>query len=154
MSNVVKRRIFVLLIVLTVIFIWGQSFLSQKQSGEESEAVRSFLEKIFIFENPVTDFILKYIRKIAHFTEFGVLGLEMSLFTFFCTSFSLRDKAYLSIFGPVVAIIDETIQKFTGRGSAFFDVMIDSAGYFILVLITVLVCLIIKNSKKGNIKDV
>ena len=78
----------------------------------------------------------------------------MSLFTFFCTSFSRRDKAHLSIFGPVVAIIDETIQKFTGRGSAFFDVMIDSAGYFILVLITVLVCLIIKNSKKGNIKDV
>ena len=73
LSNVVKRRIFVLLIVLTVIFIWGQSFLSQKQSGEESEAVRSFLEKVFIFENPVTDFILKYIRKIAHFTEFGVL---------------------------------------------------------------------------------
>ena len=151
MSNIVKRRLFILLIVLTVMFIWGQSLMSQEQSGEESEAVKSFLEKIFIFENPVTDFILKYVRKIAHFTEFGILGLEMTLFTFACTLFSRRDKLYLFAFGPTVAIIDETIQKFTGRGSAFFDVMIDSAGYFTLVLITALVCVIIKNAKKGNI---
>ena len=151
MSNIVKRRIFILLIVLTVIFIWGQSLMSQKQSGAESEAVKSFLEKIFIFENPITDFILKYVRKVAHFTEFGILGLEMTLFTFICTLLSPRDKAYLLVFGPLVAIIDETIQKFTGRGSAFLDVIIDSAGYFTLVLITALVCVIIKNSKKGNI---
>lgn len=154
MSDIIKRRIFILLIVLTVMFIWGQSFLSQEKSVDESEAVKSFLEKIFIFENPVTDFVLKYIRKIAHFTEFGILGFEMALFTFLCTVFHRRDIAYLVFFGPIVATIDETIQKFTGRGSSFFDVMIDSAGYFTLVLITVLACLIIKNSKKGNIKDV
>ena len=128
--------------------------MSQKQSGAESEAVKSFLEKIFIFENPFTDFILKYVRKIAHFTEFGILGLEMALFTVLFTACSRRDKIYLSFFGPVVAVIDETIQKFTGRGSAFFDVMIDSAGYFTFALITALLYLIIKNTKKGNIKDV
>ena len=151
MSNTVKRRLFILIIVLTLIFIWGQSLMSQNQSGAESEAVKSFLEKIFVFENPITDFILKYVRKIAHFTEFGILGLEMTLFTFACTLLSRRDKLYLLSFGPIVAITDETIQKFTGRGSSFVDVMIDSAGYFTLVLITVLVCVIIKNSKKGNI---
>lgn len=154
MSNIMKRRLFIILIVLTIIFIWGQSLMSPKQSGEESEAVKSFLEKVFVFENALTDFILKNVRKIAHFVEFGVLGLEMVLFTLLCTLFSRRDKIYLSFFGPVVAVIDETIQKFTLRGSSFVDVLIDSAGYFTFVFITALVCLIIKNNKKGNIKNV
>ena len=154
MSNIMKRRLFIILIVLTIIFIWGQSLMSPKQSGEESEAVKSFLEKMFVFENALTDFILKNVRKIAHFVEFGALGLEMVLFTFICTVFSRRDKIYLSFFGPVVAVIDETIQKFTLRGSSFVDVLIDSAGYFTFVLITALVFLIIKNKNKGNIKDV
>ncbi len=154
MSNIMKRRLFIILIVLTIIFIWGQSLMSPKQSGEESEAVKSFLEKVFVFENALTDFILKNVRKIAHFVEFGVLGLEMVLFTLLCTIFSRRDKIYLSFFGPVVAVIDETIQKFTLRGSSFVDVLIDSAGYFTFVFITAFVCLIIKNNKKGNIKNV
>ena len=136
MSDIMKRRLFIILIVLTIIFIWGQSLMSPKQSGEESEAVKSFLEKVFVFENALTDFILKNVRKIAHFVEFGALGLEMTLLTLLCTLFSRRDKIYLSFFGPVVAVIDETIQKFTLRGSSFVDVLIDSAGYFTFVFIT------------------
>lgn len=154
MSYVKKKRIFTAIILLTLIFIWGQSCLSREVSGAESDVVRSWLEIIFKRETPFSIFLFKYIRKIAHFIEFGALGTEMTLFTLLFTRRALGNKIHCVLFGFAVASIDETIQKFTGRGSSFYDILLDFFGYLTFTLITVGICLLIKKLKKGNRKNV
>ncbi len=149
-----KRRAYVIVIVLTLAFIWGQSCLSRAQSSAESDFVKGWLEVLFSKDTAFSRFILTYVRKIAHFLEFGVLGLELCAFTYNCTEKTIKNKVYCAFFGPVVAIIDETIQIFTGRGSSFTDVLIDSAGYFTVSLIFVLAVILIKEIKKGKLKNV
>lgn len=154
MSYVNKKRVFIGIILLTIVFIWGQSCLSREVSAAESDVIKSWLKIIFKSETPFSIFLLKYIRKIAHFIEFGMLGTEMTLFTVFFTRCSPNNKIHCVLFGFAVASMDETIQKFTGRGSSFYDIILDFCGYLTFTLITVGVCFLIKRLKKGNTKNV
>ena len=149
-----KRRAYIIVITITLAFIWGQSCLSRAQSSAESEAVKGWLEGFLVGDTPLTRFILTYVRKIAHFVEFGILGVELCAFTYSCTEMTKKSKLYCVLFGPIAAIIDETIQIFTGRGSSFVDVLIDSAGYFTFILILSFALILINAIKKGKIKNV
>ena len=66
------------------------------------------------------------LRKVAHFTEYAVFGGVLS-----CTAYwsEMKWKPLLVLgIGIVVAILDETIQIFSGRNSQIRDVLIDVAG--------------------------
>lgn len=72
-----------------------------------------------------------YIRKLAHFCEFALLGLLL------CRSFSafgvknFAATGYILFLGLLTAVIDEYIQSFSpGRGSMVKDVLLDFAGVF------------------------
>lgn len=75
-----KKKILIIISILTLIFIWGQSMLPKGQSANESgfimDLVRPFLE-IFVGKGNVTDHL---VRKVAHFVEYSVLGVEFALF--------------------------------------------------------------------------
>lgn len=152
MENGKKGKILKILIILTIALIWGQSFLPPDMSSGESGFV---LEKIV---KPVLRFITGkeadiseyFVRKLAHFTEFMVLGLLVALYRipsftssgicFANTTFPMRgrqgesttSKAFFfgacALFCFFIAFIDESIQMFTGRGPAIADVWIDTAG--------------------------
>ncbi len=128
---------------MTLAFIWGQSCLSRELSGNESDAVRDLVEELIGTESAFARFVGTYIRKIAHFTEFAVLGIEMTLFIYLTTKKGICELIECVVFGPVVAIIDETIQIFSGRGSSLFDIMIDTCGYLSAFLLTSLLYFII-----------
>lgn len=121
-------RVFVLLfILLTLSFIWSRSMKSRAESAAESAAVGAFLTPFlewFVGEGNVTDHL---VRKLAHFCEFGLLGVETALW------FSLREKHFRFPFGAALgflaAAVDETIQLFVGRGSQFSDVLLDFCGF-------------------------
>ena len=85
--------------------------------------LQGFFE-LFVGKGNVTE---HFVRKLAHFTEFFVLGLELAVL--FC-SFSSKPI----LFSLLVALTDETIQLFTGRGSQVKDVWLDffgaCTGYF------------------------
>lgn len=68
------------LIALTVTFIFSQSMLPSALSGAESDAAKGFLSLIFSTDTPFGSFIINNIRKIGHFTEYGILGFEVSIF--------------------------------------------------------------------------
>lgn len=68
------------LIVLSLAFIWGQSMLGREASAGESNAVRDFIYGIIGDDSAIDRFILTYIRKLAHFTEYGVLGVLVTLY--------------------------------------------------------------------------
>jgi VanZ family protein len=127
------------LILATVGFIFIQSMLSPGVSGAESGAVRRFLEKFFSYDRPIGAFLLNNLRKVAHFVEYGVLGLEISLYVSLFSRDFVRLAPYTALVGHGVAFIDETIQIFSGRGPAILDVWIDTLGFvsasFILYLI-------------------
>ena len=117
-----------LFIALTLAFIWSRSMKSKAESRAESSAVmelvRPFLE-IFVGKGRVTEHL---VRKLAHFCEYGLLGVETTA-CFFLWKKQGHRWLYLVLFGFAVASMDETIQFFVGRGNQFSDVMLDLFGF-------------------------
>lgn len=124
-----SHRPLTVLIILTLALIWGHSLLGREASSEESGFVMELLEPVLemvVGEGNVTEFL---VRKLAHFTEFFVLGLE--LLTFFAYRKPLFPQAFLLALthGFFAAFLDETIQIFSGRGPMIQDVWLDVSGF-------------------------
>lgn len=124
-----SHRPLTVLIILTLALIWGHSLLGREASSEESGFVMELLEPVLemvVGEGNVTEFL---VRKLAHFTEFFVLGLEM--LTFFAYRKPLFPQAFLLALthGFFAAFLDETIQIFSGRGPMIQDVWLDVSGF-------------------------
>lgn len=68
-----------ILIIATILFAWGHSLmpgdLSEEESSRTLELLRPFLE-IFFGKGNVTDHL---VRKLAHFSEYALLGCEFCL---------------------------------------------------------------------------
>ena len=129
--------ILLLLTLLTVGFIFYNSALPPEKSQEQSSTVGDIIAEIIPPETEAGGFVQKYLRKIAHFTEYGLLGIELMLL---CAVFAKRKLRFgiLSLGAAVlVALIDETVQIFSARGPAVQDIWIDVGGFVFFALITV-----------------
>ncbi len=116
-----KKYGFRILIVLLLVFIFSNSFAGQAESARSSARVLQLVEpllELLVGKGNVTQHL---VRKLAHFVEFGALGLLLGLHYKKPTSTTF-------LFALLVAMIDETIQIFTGRGSQIRDVWLDFAG--------------------------
>ena len=139
-----RLRLCIGLLVLNLIFIWGNSLLPGEVSGAFSRWVKELLG--IAPGDPNAGHGL--LRKLAHFTEFTCLGL--------CLQWlhgMLKKPAWQSLcLGFGVACLDECIQIFVpDRGPAIKDVLIDTAGVCLGIGL-LLICIIIKNHKfKENI---
>ena len=117
-----------LLLILT--FIWGNSLLPGTQSGALSDIIKELLRKLFPFlfsgSGSGGGGLL---RKIAHFTEFSLLGACLGWLFGMLRSRWAEQIVSALLCGILVACIDETIQRFVpGRHGCLPDVGIDSAG--------------------------
>ena len=83
-----KRRVVCLLLLITVfltlLFIFGNSLASREESQEISDKVNESIGEVITVvtgkeDSSLEDFFTKYHRKIAHFFEFALLGLQMIL---------------------------------------------------------------------------
>lgn len=134
-----KKRIVTILLLLTLAFIWGNSLLSRELSGAISDNLMAVMnaaaEKLGLGENFFTymsdqdgdgteEPTSHLVRKMAHVTEFAVLGALFRL------RLEGKHKPALTAFclGAAAGAVDETIQIFSHRGSQVQDVFIDSAG--------------------------
>lgn len=151
-----KKAITILGIIIaaTLAFIWIHSCMGQEDSAEESGFVYEVLEpvlEVVVGKGNVTEL---FIRKLAHFTEFFGLGLELMLFmklVLLSSPFAIRFiNAW--VLGTFCALIDETIQIFSGRGPMIQDVWLDSAGCLTGVLVMSLIITII-GAKRSKIKS-
>jgi len=152
-----KKAITILSIIIlaTLAFIWIHSCMDREDSSMESGFVYDLLcpfFELFMGKGNVTE---HFMRKLAHFTEFFGLGLELMLFMrleFLKVKPVLPVNAW--VFGTFCALIDETIQLFSGRGPAVQDVWLDSAGCLTGVLIMLAgIMLADKKNKKKNGND-
>ena len=133
--------LFTVLAVLTMAFIFGNSL----KNGEESNAISAdIVEKLLTIFHPDEEFDInlfhKLVRKAAHFTEFAMFGIFVTLLMH-STEKITGQRHMAAVFFTVLAtaVMDEFIQNFTGRGSLVSDVLIDFSGAAVGIL---LVCLI------------
>ena len=145
-----KRYWLVIIFSLIVCFIWGNSVLSSRLSSSISIAVGEFFASIFGTGDGVTTVGGLSVRKMAHFIEFAALGVVASLlFKRF-----LKNKGIylltLASCGVFVALMDETIQIFSSRGSSVRDVWIDVFGYTVGCLAVAAICYACARLKKKN----
>lgn len=121
--------------ILILWFIWGNSAMSGAESAQVSGKLIHLLEKIF---GPVTNLpkVTHYIRKLAHFSEFALLGFMLSWFWYLWQTPGKETFSLPLLCGMVTACVDETIQIFSqSRGSSLKDVWLDMAGFFLAFLI-------------------
>ena len=112
--------------VLMLFFIYGQSMVPSKESGELSGFFLTYLNPIL---NPMgvidPDTLHFLIRKAAHFTEYALFS---AAFTQFCRKREWVNPLLPAFVCLLVAVSDEFLQSFTGRGSSVRDVLVDFAG--------------------------
>ena len=141
----VLRVILIILIILWTCLIF---LFSSQDGGESSGFSRRFVE-FFIKDSEVVDKVEPYVRKLAHFSEYGLGGvLFISLFSTY--GWTDRRKITTSILlGVWYATMDEIHQLMVpGRSGAIKDVYIDSLGIatgVIGMLIVIKIFELIKN---------
>lgn len=131
-----KERLLLALSVLTLAFIWGNSLMPGTLSGAFSDWVGQLLTKVLggVIQPETGHGTL---RKLAHGTEYLVLGVELWLLL---RHLWKRPRSLPLLCGVLAALTDETIQLFIpGRSGAVRDVWIDLGGFCTGLLLCVLV---------------
>lgn len=125
----------------TLVILWALViFMFSSQAGEESSSNNQFIIFMFNKIGISLDIIFKgnadiVIRKLGHFVEFFILYLLA--FKALIIDFEYNKDIYISlIFIFIYACLDEIHQMFIpGRYAAFKDVLIDTGGGVLCMLI-------------------
>ena len=138
----------IILIILIVIWMITVFIFSNQQSIDSANTSGRFIEIVMkIFNKNISDEQIQAlqlpIRKLAHFTIYAIGGLLVALLINQYKISTLRKVIYSQTFMTLYAITDEVHQYFIpGRVGIITDVLIDSAGAFLSILV---VMLILKN---------
>jgi len=150
-----KHKAFLIIGIMIHILIFTQSLLPADISAGQSGFIVDVLHPLVLnmgiqIDIDTFSFI---IRKLAHFSEFFLLGVFWYLVYLKYTSKSKLILIVL-IHGLITAIIDETIQLFVdGRSGEVMDVLIDFSGVLIAVLIMHYIICRRKDITYENIKE-
>jgi len=139
--------VLVILILATLAFIWGNSLQSIPVSSAKSEkvlkAVAPALE-VFVGKGNATDHL---VRKIAHFIEYAALGIELALLMTTRKRVGLQGVSNCLFAGLSTAVIDESLQLISNRGSQVIDVLLDFSGVLLGVAIILVIYALTKPKK-------
>ena len=132
-------------------FIFSQSILSMESSGDLSAGFMAIIKPLLDPKGIISEeFFHHCLRKAAHFTEFAVFGCLFCCFAVNLGRVLNKRFVVLALYIPlVVAVCDEFIQYFTGRGSMVTDGAIDYLGGLSGVLLIWLI-LRIRNQKHSQ----
>ena len=145
---IILRIILILLIVVWMNLVFGFSAQDSNESSGLSQMIASWLSDDINNQK----LIEPYIRKIAHFSEYGLGGI---LFFSLFSTFNIKERkiiVFAILLGIGYAITDEIHQLYVpGRAGKITDVYIDSLGVITGVLFMKLCIMIyttVKNKKK------
>lgn len=137
-----KNRLLLFLLAAMLCFIWGNSLMPASVSSDFSNLIRDIIN--FTVGLTGNDGMIGTgrLRKIAHATEFAVLGALVAVLAIrqrtsavYLKYFSgsrgrIRLVCIVALCGLAAAFIDETIQLTSpGRSAQISDVCIDFCGY-------------------------
>lgn len=122
-----RLRLCVCLLIVNLIFIWGNSVLPAEASSAFSDWVRDLLAGLS-HSGAAGEGDTGLLRKLAHFSEFACLGILLGWL-----GGMLKKRRLLPLcWGFAAGCVDECIQIFSpGRSSSPVDVMIDTAGVLV-----------------------
>ena len=146
-------RVKLALVVLTLLFIWGNSVLPGSVSGRESGFVLRLCEPLVdalqrLLSSRGVELSQEHIiRKLAHFTEYVVLGvLMLSLFVRPGLRFRMIPPAMLCL---GAALMDEGIQIFAmDRGPSLRDVGLDFCGAVCGIALSTIAVLLLRSIRR------
>lgn len=152
--------VLILLICLTIGFIWVNSLQVSEKSNAVSDVVaETFKPIVEPIIQPITSenhTILRYsynafIRKAAHVTEFMFLGVLLALFK----QIKKKPQIFTILFITLTtAVADETIQIFNGRTDSVSDIVLDfAASVFGMLVATAVSVLVLWITKAVNRKE-
>ncbi|SFI25414.1 VanZ like family protein [Selenomonas ruminantium] len=137
-----KAVVFLLLTILVTAFIWHNSLQDAVNSREASKFFDLLLVQLVKLSGGTLSWreVDHFVRKLAHFTEFALLG--MMLRSFFAAAMN-RGRQLLSrctllavCLCAMVAGMDEYLQQFSpGRSCQLSDVALDSSGALMGILV-------------------
>ena len=160
MKTNILRIIFLILIIINSLIIFGFSSQNGEESSSLSKTVITKIADILNIKENRTAFLdlgEKIIRKLAHFIIYTLLGIWSISFLH---TFNIKIKYQViisSIWGILYAITDEFHQMFSiGRNASIDDVIIDTLGvifglFFVLLILKIIE--IIKNKKSEKCKN-
>lgn len=127
-----KKRLPLILVLITTLFIWGNSLLPGSVSSSQSGIITKLLYPLF--KNVMSvDTLTTIIRKLAHFTEYAILGLVLA---YFYKSKTNKYLLFALLQGVITAIIDESIQLLVpNRAGLLTDVLIDTSALLFGLLV-------------------
>ena len=118
-------RLCILLILLNLCFIWGNSMLP----GELSSALSDWVRRLLCLGQGDPEQGAGLLRKLAHFSEFASLGFLLAWLAYLKGERGFHIFALALLGGLLTACIDESIQMLTPeRGPGLVDVWIDTSG--------------------------
>ena len=139
-----KKKILIIIFILLLFFILANSLMNPVKSEKESAIVLNLLSPVINAVWGEGAVSLPLLRKIAHFAEYTCLGLCLAIILGRKGKRkkprALFDRAFGSLsIGLLVAVIDETIQNYSGRDSNLLDVWLDFSGVITGVSIIILI---------------
>lgn len=120
-----KNKLSIILVIIWALIIFIMSSFNAEESANQSNFIVNIIASIFNINN--ISLLSLIIRKLAHFTEYLILGvLVINMFT----KNNVRKAYLLSILLCIIyATSDEIHQIFTpGRACQIKDILIDSIG--------------------------
>ncbi len=127
-----------ILIILTLSFIFGNSLQNVETSTKTSEGIVEKVEKLPPVQNAIKEEklthggLVEIIRSLAHVAEFALLGAEIMLLVLLLE----LKPVNLWVFAPLglcllVGTTDEWIQSFSDRSPELVDILKDMLGSLI-----------------------
>ena len=148
-----KTRLFLsgAMIVGILCFIWGNSLLPGKDSGQLSGFIGTLLQKLLPFWDLQSEKGMYLLRKAAHFSEFAALGFSFTWLYGMISKKRVWSLTLPLICGASAAAIDETIQLFSpDRGPSIKDVGIDTCGVIAGIAVMTLLHILAKRIRKKS----
>ena len=133
--------VLILLSVLTVHFIFSRSLHNAQTSALESGSIVNFLGAFFAKIGMTQDQADFFVRKMAHFFEFFIMGIFLTLAVRKNSRRTLAKNLFFVLFLLLaVPICDESLQYVSpGRSPEVKDVLLDFAGAFCGFLLVFLI---------------
>ena len=154
-NNTLKEKAHWAFIFLYILWIFSNSLMngniSSSTSGSITRQILAFLA--FFGINPGYDVFHHFIRKLAHFLEYSLLGFLTTLSIFRKSLFSSEKMTWIFIC-ILTPLLDETLQLFVpGRTGALTDSLLDMCGCVFGTCFLLLIrrlFLYLKQNKKGE----
>lgn len=137
-KNKMRLIVFSVLALTVTVFIFSNSLQPPDESNSRSQAIAEWIYGFPFFGRLMSEEAFhRLIRKLAHFTEFGALGISLGGAAYALGR--LKSRKYITLpmlIALFTAVCDEFIQSFTGRTSCVKDVLIDFSGALFGLAIT------------------